>query len=298
MVHSTLCLGGCYWYCSFWYHWLPPNLHLPILGWGFNSHRDSPVPAFLSCVSEVTRGMNRIYFRRLAVLTTTKSDGSRDVDRMFVPASTLERQKDRETKGLQLSEMVARPRLGIRSQQKLGAEWNECRYFNLMTPICLVYCVVRISPCFQSSTLCSHPQLLLWAWWSSKPRPRYYRQILFRPFLSILSWASIHSKVWVDLASISDITFRQIVPYSFSERAKRVLLGFQIPHGVGRGCICLIDKYCSQSSLSRKKSAISLHNIYFILNKEYKCSYLNMARSIFSLEAYGILAKFFSGKIF
>jgi len=168
--------------------------------------------------------MSRIFFRKPAVLNTTKSDGSRDVNHMFVP---LERQKDRETKGLQLSGMVARPRLGIRSQRKLGAEWNECRYIDTLTPICLVRYVVRTSPCFHR-LLFVHTQ-------SSYFEPEHAQSLdrdiadnpvwkYFRPFLSILSWASE--------LSISDIILRQIVPCNFSKRAKRVLPSIRILHGV------------------------------------------------------------------
>jgi len=180
-----------------------------------------------ACVSEVTRG---IFFRKLAVLKTTKSDGSRDVDHMFVPISTLERQKDRETEGLKLSEMVARPRLGIRSQRKLGAEWNECRYFDTLTPICLVRCVVRTSPCFRLLFVHTHSSYFEHEHASTEILPTNPVWIYFGPFLSILSWASE--------PSISDIILCQIVPYNFSKRAKKVFLIFQILHGAQKGRIC------------------------------------------------------------
>ena len=221
-----------------------------------------------ACVSEVTWG---IFFRKLAVLKTTKSDGSRDVDHMFVPISTLERQKDRETEGLKLSEMVARPRLGIRSQRKLGAEWNECRYFDTLTPICLVRCVVRTSPCFHRLLFVhTHSSYFEPEHASTEILPTNPVWIYFRPFLSILSWASE--------PSISDIMLRQIVPYNFSKRAKKVLLIFQILHGVQN--ICQIDKYCSPASLN---PAIALHNLWFWNMLVFKHDI-----QIFSPEAYGI----------
>lgn len=196
--------------------------------------------------------------------------------RMLVPASPLERQKDRETKGLQLSGMVARPRLGIRSQQKLGAEWNECHYFDPLTPRCLVRCVVRTPPClhrlFFVHIHCSYfePDHLL----------SLDRDITDKSSVKILQAISKHTLMSLRTFNL----WRQIVPYNLTKWAKRAWLGFQIPHGVRRGRIRWIDKYCCPASLSRKKIG---HAIWF--NPKQKMEYARIQTwqcSIFSPEAY------------
>lgn len=99
-----------------------------------------------------------------SVLTTTKSSHDADRIRMFVPTLAF---KEKETVGLVNSNSQEWLRdLGseLEVNGNLALEWNECRYFDLLTPTCQI-CpsiarhVVRtscINPMFPLSTLSVH----------------------------------------------------------------------------------------------------------------------------------------------